>query len=125
MIDLVTYKWLHLVGVFLIVMSFGSLIYRSASGAETQIFSKRKLSIVHGIGMLLSLVGGFGMLARLGISHGDWPSWVSVKFGIWLSLGLLIAAVNRSPLRAATWWWLILLLVMSAAYLGLNHSVIG
>lgn len=122
MIDLLTYKWLHLIGVFLILFSFGGLIFRAAVGVDHATFSKRKLSIAHGIGMLLSLVGGFGMLARLGITNGDWPSWVSTKFGIWLSLGFLIAPVNRAPGRAATWWWLILLLAISAAYLGLNHG---
>jgi hypothetical protein len=125
MIDLATYKWLHLVGVFLILMSFGALIFRSASGVDIPLFSKRRLSLGHGLGMLLSLIGGFGMLSRLGISGLDWPSWVSTKFGIWLALGFLIAAVNRAPARSATWWWLILLLAMSASYLGLNHPVIG
>lgn len=125
MIELSAYKWIHLVGVFFILISFGALIFRSASGAELPLFSKRKLSIYHGIGMLFSLVGGFGMLARLGVTHGEWPTWVSLKFVIWLILGLLIAAVNRIPSRAATWWWLILLLAMSAAYLGLHHNSIG
>jgi hypothetical protein len=123
MIDLLTYKWLHLVGVFFILMSFGALIFRSVSGVDLPQFSKRRLSLAHGVGMLFTLVGGFGMLARLGITGGDWPSWVSTKFGIWLAMGLLIAPVNRAPSRAATWWWLIILLAMSAAYLGLNHPM--
>lgn len=125
MIDLVTYKWLHLIGVFLILFAFGSLIFRAATGVDHPTFSKRRLSVAHGVGMLLSLVGGFGMLARLGITGGDWPSWVSTKFGIWLALGLMMAPVNRAPTRAATWWWLILLLVITASFLGLHHSTFG
>lgn len=122
MIDLLTYKWLHLIGVFLILFSFGGLIFRAAVGVDHPSFTKRRLSIAHGVGMLLSLVGGFGMLARLGITGGDWPSWVSTKFGIWLAMGFLIAPVNRAPSRATTWWWLVLLLAVFAAYLGLNHG---
>jgi hypothetical protein len=121
MIDLQTYKWLHLVGVFFILISFGALISRAASGTEKSVFSKRQLSIIHGIGMLMSLTGGFGMLARLGITGGDWPSWVSAKFAIWLALGFLIAPVNRLPAKSATWWWLVMLLAIIAAYLGINH----
>ena len=125
MIEFSTYKWLHLVGVFLILFAFGALIFRSASGAEAAGFSKRWLSLAHGIGMLLAALGGFGMLARLGVSGTEWPWWVSVKFGLWLSLGLMIAPVNRAGHRALTWWWLILLLAISAAYFGINHPAIG
>jgi hypothetical protein len=124
MIPFGTYKWLHLVGVFLILFAFGSLIFRSSAKAESPDFSKRWLSVAHGVGMLLSLVGGFGMLARLGISGQEWPWWVSVKFAIWLALGLLMTPVNRAGHRSKIWWWLILLAAISAAYIGLNHPAV-
>ena len=125
MIDLATYKLLHLIGVFFIVMSFGALIFRSCSRAEAGWFSKRKLSVIHGLGMLISGVAGFGMLARLGLGSAAWPDWVWIKFFIWLTLGFLIAAVNRVPSKSVLWWWFILVLAATAAYIGLNHRAIG
>lgn len=125
MAELSTYKWLHLVGVFLILLSLGSLIHRSATNVDVPSVSKRWLSALHGVGMLTSAVGGFGMLARLGINGHEWPWWVSFKFGIWLAVGFIIVPVNRAGHRALTWWLLVLLLTMSAAFIGLNHSVLG
>ena len=125
MIDFSTYKWLHLVGVFLILLSLGSLIQRAATGFDVTSISKRWLSAAHGVGMLAAAVGGFGMLARMGITGQDWPWWVSFKFGIWLAVGFIIVPVNRAGHRPLTWWLLVLILTMSAAFIGLNHSVLG
>lgn len=118
MIDLNVYKWLHLLGAFGIVMAFGGLIFRSTVNGDSQAFPKRILSIVHGLGLVLVLVSGFGMLARLGI-QGEFPLWVWLKLAIWLSVGGLIAAVNRAPSKSKLWWWLILALGGAAAWIGL------
>jgi hypothetical protein len=124
MISFSTYKWLHFVGVFLILFAFGSLIFRANTGAESNDFSKRWLSVAHGLGMLISVIGGFGMLSRLGIDGQDWPWWVTVKFMIWLVLGFMMTPVNRAGHRAKIWWWLIFLLAMVASYIGLNHPAV-
>ena len=50
----------------------------------------KKIMIVHGIGSALALMGGFGLLAKLGI-HGSWPSWIIIKLGILL---VLIASIS-------------------------------
>ena len=46
----------------------------------------RLLRIVHGVSLLLILVAGFGLLAKLGLA-GSWPLWVTVKILVWLALG--------------------------------------
>lgn len=118
--DIMVYKWLHIVGAFAVVMAFGALIFRSSVKVENThtAFPKKTLSIIHGVGLLMLLISGFGMLARLGI-HGEFPLWVILKIVFWLALGGLIAAVNRAPSKNKLWWWLVLALAGAAAWLGL------
>lgn len=118
MIDITIYKWLHLLGAFGVLMAFGGLIFRSTVNVDSQTFPKRILSIVHGVGLLLIVVSGFGMLARLGI-QGEFPTWVWLKLAIWLAMGGLIAAVNRAPKQSKLWWWLVLALGGAAAWIGI------
>lgn len=120
LMDIMVYKWLHIVGAFAVIMAFGALIFRSSvhSESSTTAIPKKTLSIVHGLGLVILLVSGFGMLARLGI-HGDLPAWVILKGVIWLALGGLIAAVNRAPSKNKLWWWLVLALAAAAAWIGL------
>lgn len=56
--------------------------------------------MVHGIGLLLALVGGFGMYARL---YGGAPlaPWVMMKILIWVLLGAVPAVLYR--LRGASY----------------------
>ena len=55
---------------------------------------------VHGVGLLFSLVGGFGLLARLGIVT-QWPTWVIAKLVIWIVLGGWLAVAKRKLLTPA------------------------
>jgi hypothetical protein len=77
------------------------------------------VAITHGIGMVLVLVGGFGMLARLGI-FWPWPGWIVGKIIIWLVFGVLIAVIGRVPALAKPLWWITIALGAIAAYLALN-----
>lgn len=119
--NIMVYKWLHIVGAFAVVMAFGALIFRSSLQPQadaTGAFPKKSLSIIHGVGLLILLISGFGMLARMGI-HGEFPQWVILKGVIWLALGGLIAAVNRAPSKNKLWWWLVLALAAAATWIGL------
>jgi hypothetical protein len=127
MIDHGTYKLVHLSGIFLMIMSFGSLIYQSLIKEENQPqggLSKRNLSIIHGVGLLMVLIGGFGMLARQGVV-GAWPNWVSLKFTIWLILTFMIIAIKKFKDQGSLFFWFIILMAMTAAYLGIKHPQIG
>lgn len=81
-----TYKLIHLAGVLMTFAGLGVAI-----GAVT----KHKLAgILHGVGMLLVLVAGFGMKAKLHLE--GWPSWLLVKIAIWLAIGAVPLAVKRA-----------------------------
>lgn len=110
------YKILHFMGIFMLFLSIGGLL-TTAINMETAAHRWRKaLAITHGVGLLLILLGGFGMLARLGILW-PMPGWVLVKLIIWVMLGGLIALVLQSDLSKIL-WILVIVLGVIAAYLG-------
>jgi hypothetical protein len=80
------YKWIHLLGLMMLFCGLAGLWGSRSMG--------RSLSLLHGIGMLFLLVGGFGMMARMGIVQG-WPGWIYVKLCVWLALGAGIALAKR------------------------------
>lgn len=117
MISYSIYKVMHLTGVFMVIMSLGGVTIHVLNGGTRAYPWRKVVGITHGIGMLLSLVGGFGLLARLGIVHGGLPGWVLAKLGIWLILGGLIGVLMRKPKTASSIWFLIFILGGFAAYL--------
>jgi len=58
---------------------------------------RRLLGAAHGIAAILIPLGGFGMLARLGIVQGGLPGWIYVKLLIWLVLAAAIVIPHRRP----------------------------
>jgi hypothetical protein len=109
------YKIIHLTGIIMTVIALGGLSMHAILGGEKRQNPFRKPAMItHGVGLLFVLVGGFGMLARLGI-HWPWPTWVIVKFAIWLTFGAAAAMVYRKPvLNHAVWWGSIVLVAMAA-----------
>ena len=109
------YKVLHLTGIFMLFIAYGGLIVRAIYAPDDR--SIRRLgAITSGIGLLLLLVSGFGLIAKL--QYG-WPVWVFVKMGIWLALGAMMTAINRKPTYAQSWWWVTIILGILAAIVGL------
>lgn len=100
-----TYKVLHLVAILFLFTSLGSLAVIGRSG-DSRV---RRLALaVHGISVLVVLVAGFGLLARLGF-FGDIPAWAWLKMGIWA-----IVAVAAWPLLRRPEWGRALWLVLPA-----------
>jgi hypothetical protein len=116
---LLVYKNLHLIGVFMILVALGGFIVQQRQSTTPERVWRRPIAITHGIGMVLALVGGFGMLARLGI-FWPWPGWVVGKIVIWLVFGILVALIGRTPALAKPLWWSTIALGAIAAYLALN-----
>ena len=55
------------------------------------------LSGLGGIGLFLVLLGGFGMLARLGVAHVGLPGWIWAKLALWTALGTGTLLARRRP----------------------------
>ena len=116
---ILVYKIIHLTGIAMTLMALGGLMVHAIAGGQKADLSWRKpVMATHGIGMFLVLLGGFGMLARLGI-HWPWPGWVFVKFGVWLLLGAFTVPIYKSPSRAKGLWLALVVLFVLAAYMAL------
>ena len=109
------YKLIHLIGVFMVFLSLGGLIFRGLLGIQET--SLRKFGgITNGVGLLLVLIGGFGLLAKLGAPI---QGWVIAKLMIWITLGGVMAVVNRKPNYGKMIFWTSLLLGGVAVFLAL------
>lgn len=117
MISYSIYKVMHLTGILMVFLSLGGLAMHVINKGTNDHLWRKPVAITHGLGLLLSLVGGFGLLARLGVMHGTLPGWVLTKLGIWLIFALLIGVLIRRPAFAKTTWVLTILLGGLAAYL--------
>lgn len=101
----------------MVLLALGGVATNTISGGSKNHSWRKPIAITHGIGLLLSLVGGFGLLARLGIVHGGLPGWVMAKLGIWILFAVLIGVVSRKSSWAKLVWPSIIVLGAAAAYL--------
>lgn len=87
------YKILHVLGIMLVFTGFGGLAVVGMSTDAARLKPARTLlSIFHGVGLLLLLVAGFGLIAKLG---GGFPGWMIAKIAIWLLFGASIVVFKR------------------------------
>jgi hypothetical protein len=101
MIPYEAYKVLHLLSVMLLFLCFGGLALYVAGGGTRAANPNRKLiAALHGTAAFLVLLGGFGLLARLGVIQGGFPLWVWIKLAVWLVLGLAVLLPYRRPALA-------------------------
>ncbi|HET9064785.1 MAG TPA: hypothetical protein VFN22_03065 [Gemmatimonadales bacterium] len=103
MISYPVYKIVHLVGMFMLFSVLGGIALHAMNGGTKKTNVGRALvGALHGISLLIILIGGFGMLARLGISQGGLPGWIYAKLGIWILLPFIGMIPYRRP-AAAKW----------------------
>lgn len=99
------YHVLHLVGLVCVFIGFGALLSGYSKGAMKW----------HGIGLLISLISGFGMVAKMQLPMTS--KWLIVKMVLWLVLGFLPVLVKKgvSPKTVVT---IAALVGVTLAYLG-------
>lgn len=92
------YKVVHIVGIVLLATGLSGLAFSAALGSAAVGWARRYAFIFHGVGLFLVLLGGFGMLARLGFGpEVSWPGWIWVKAIIWGALGVAAMLPYRFP----------------------------
>lgn len=115
------YKSLHVLGLSLVVLSLGGILLHVINGGtKTSNTFRKGVMITHGVGLLLLLVAGFGMLAKLGI-HGV-PGWIGVKLAIWLVLGAFVGIAYKKQALAKKFWVAIPVLVFIATVLAVSRG---
>jgi hypothetical protein len=114
-----TYKFMHLSGILMLLTTMGGLCFHVISGGDKENFKARKFfGMTHGIALVISLVGGFGLLARLGTNVSE--GWVIAKLFIWVLFGAYSAIIYRTSHLAKLHWVIIVGLGMMAAFLAQN-----
>jgi hypothetical protein len=88
------YKIVHMLGLMCLFFGMGGLLVSVYAGVQIQGRAKKMSFMLHGIGLLLLLVGGFGMAAKMGLM-GHLPGWVHAKLAIWVLLGGGITLAKR------------------------------
>ena len=125
MISYGVYRLIHFFGIFLLITSLGGAVMRGMMGtvSTTALATdggvadrrmRRLLALSHGIAMLLILVGGFGMLARLDIGF---PMWIVGKLAVWLALGAMLGLARKLVGSARMLWFAVPVLALVAAWL--------
>jgi len=117
MISYTVYKFIHFTGVVGLFLALGSIAAQRLASNESLHPSYRVFAISHGLSLFLLLLGGFGMLARLGI-HWPWPGWLTVKLVLWVFFGAAIAVLKRKPEWSRQLWIALLVSGILAVYLG-------
>ena len=115
------YKVIHLFGVFLVLVVLAAMATHAESGASKEEHRGRKTFLVaHGAGLFLILLGGFGMVAKLGMDQGQLVSgWIFGKILIWLVAGGLLTLPHRRPGLARPLLFLLPVLGIAAASLAI------
>lgn len=113
------YWYLHILGIALLILSIGGVALHAMSGGTKQSSGGRGVAAAsHGLGLVLILVAGFGMLARLDLMAGGLPGWAWVKLVIWFAIGGLFMVPYRKPELSKLVWFGAAALMLAAAYLG-------
>jgi uncharacterized membrane protein SirB2 len=111
------YKLVHVLGIALTLVALGGMTVHALNGGLKAENAARKLLIgMHGFGVFLILLGGFGLLARIGFAHGSgFPLWLWVKLGLWTVFAVIAALPYRRPAAGRQLLLALPLLAMAAA----------
>ncbi len=91
------YKTLHLLGAFALIASLGGAAVWAANGKAREDNTLRSaIAAVHGTALLVILVAGFGLLAKLGMMSAV-PPWAWAKLLIWFALAACLSVAMRKP----------------------------
>jgi hypothetical protein len=110
------YKVIHLAAVIILFGALGASIYTSSNK------DNKLAGILHGISLLLILISGFGLIARIWDSQWQW--WMFIKMAIWLLLGGAYTLGKKRLISENTAFGIVLGLGILAVILG-NAPYLG
>lgn len=116
------YRVLHLCGIFMLLSGLAALWGVYVSSGQPPAGQRKALAIIHGMGMLFALLGGFGMAAKLGYL-ASFPLWLILKIVIWLVLGGSMVLAKRKASIGPTLVLIWVALGTLAAYLAITKPI--
>lgn len=118
--SLTTYNLIHLTGLAALLVALGGMAGITAAGQDLKGSGQKALLMsLHGAGLVLMIVAGFGQLARLGVAHAPLPGWAWMKLVLWIVVGLFPLWLRKSPKIARLLLFVLPLLVFAGGYLAL------
>jgi hypothetical protein len=105
--DYTTYKLIHLIGIAALALGVGGMM----AGGE----NRKTFAILQGVALLVMLVSGFGLLAKM---HLGFPHFAMVKVVLWLVIGMLPVLLRRLKVPLLGGICILLALVGILAWLG-------
>ena len=105
--DATTYKIIHLIGISALALGVGGMLVGGSN--------RKPFAILQGVALLVMLVSGFGMLAKL---HLGFPHFAIVKTVLWVVIGALPMIFRRLKPPLAVALLISLALVGIMAWLG-------
>lgn len=113
------YKVAHVVGLACLVLGLGiGIAYFVTSGSKANKSLKIWTFALHGVGLALLLVSGFGLLVKLGFATSI-PGWVYAKLVIWGAMALMISVIKRR----AQWFPMTSLLIVLLVGLAASFAI--
>lgn len=122
MISYQTYKMIHLMSLALLMLGLGGTLFTHLISPSVKGKVRLLCSAAHGVGLLMLLVSGFGLAARLGYVTGL-PTWIYYKLAIWVFFGAALSISKRKANLAPLWLTVFTGVVGVAAYLAINKPV--
>jgi len=112
-VNYLTYKIIHLIGIAALAIGIGGML----AGGE----KRKTFVILQGVALLVMLVSGFGLLAKLGLGF---PHFAIVKVVLWLVIGMLPMIFRRLRVPLAAGVCVFLTLVGILAWLGISKPAL-
>ena len=115
------YKLIHVLGILMVFLGLGGRAILALQNDPKAAPGQKLVGILHGAGLLVVLLGGFGMLAKLGLNGEEMQGlgWVMAKLVIWILLGASIMIPVRKPHLTTPWLVCVTVLAMVSGYLAL------
>ncbi len=91
MIAYEVYKLIHLSALFTLCAFLGFAL------SESPWFSKKRAKGLLFFVSFLVFVAGMGLIARIGIKHGEgFPMWIQIKIALWILANVLLVVLLKT-----------------------------
>jgi cytochrome c553 len=112
------YYPIHFIGIFLTFICIGGICVHVKNGGTKEDNKSRKLlAITHGVALLLTIIGGMGLMKATHAATNGFPLWIILKLVIWVILGASSLIIYKLPKLATIFFFSFTLLGIFAALL--------